>query len=75
MISNIHNFSPATASETIVYGACRPGYPSHAASQSDVKKWIAFMREQRIARVVRLLPASQLDYYGLLTRFSIFGVN
>lgn len=63
MTSNINNFSPATDSETMVYGACRPGYPSHSVSQSDVNKWIEFMREQRIARVVCLLSESQLRYY------------
>ena len=64
MTSSLHHFSPATTSETIVYGACRPGYPSRAVSHRAVQEWIAFMREQQIARVVCLLPTSQLRYYS-----------
>jgi protein-tyrosine phosphatase len=64
MTNSLHHFSPATTGETIVYGACRPGYPSRTVSHSAVQEWIAFMREQQIARVVCLLPPSQLRYYS-----------
>jgi protein-tyrosine phosphatase len=55
----MYNFSAATADESIVFGAARPGY-----SHKQVEKWIEFMQIQDIKRVCCLLSAPQLDRYS-----------
>jgi protein-tyrosine phosphatase len=59
-------FGAATPQEPIVFGARRPGYPSHRVPQAEVDDWIAFMQRQGIQRVVCHLPDSQLAYYDHL---------
>lgn len=62
-MNNPHSFGPASEDETIVFGACRPGYSSHHVGQDFVDEWIDFMLAKGIQRVVCLLPPGQLDYY------------
>jgi hypothetical protein len=53
---NRFNFSPASVKEEFVYGAQRPGYQSRSSiPDTEVGQWIAFMRQQGIARVCCLL--------------------
>ena len=60
---NRFNFSPASNKEEFVYGAQRPGYPSRSSiPDSEVGQWVAFMRQQGIARVCCLLE-DQLSFY------------
>jgi protein-tyrosine phosphatase len=60
---NHFNFSPASVKEEFVYGAQRPGYPSRSSiPDTEVGQWIAFMRQQGIARVCCLLE-DQLSCY------------
>jgi protein-tyrosine phosphatase len=60
---NRFNFSPASNEEKFVYGAQRPGYPSRSSiPDTEVGQWVAFMRQQGIARVCCLLE-DQLSYY------------
>ncbi len=54
----IHNFAPARPEEPTVHGACKPGY-----TDAQVGKWLAFMREKGIKRVVCLLSQAQLEGY------------
>lgn len=54
----IHNFAPARPGETIVHGACKPGY-----GNGQVDRWLSFMKEKGIGRVVCLLSPSQLEDY------------
>lgn len=69
------HFSPSQEKDTIVFGACRPGYPSEAVTHEEVLLWIAFMGTLGVKRVVCLLPRSQLLYYdNLLAAYrSAFG--
>jgi len=60
---NRFSFSPASNKEEFVYGAQRPGYPSRSSiPDSEVGQWVAFMRQQGIARVCCLLE-DQLSFY------------
>jgi protein-tyrosine phosphatase len=70
----VHNFGPAQAGSSNVFGAERPGYPSGKVARADVEDWLAFMEIQRIKRLVCLLPESQLAYYSqpLLERYREF---
>lgn len=54
----IHNFGPARPGEPIVHGACKPGY-----GNGQVDRWLSFMRDKGIGRVVCLLSPSQLEDY------------
>lgn len=54
----IHNFGPAWPGEPIVHGACKPGY-----ANGQVDRWLSFMKEKGIGRVVCLLSPSQLEDY------------
>jgi atypical dual specificity phosphatase len=60
-----HNFGPAGSSETLVYGAEKPGYSKHAVDASSVAEWLGFMTapERAIERVCCLLPQVQLGLY------------
>ena len=69
------NFGPAWT-DSIVFGSQRPGYYSdeRPIKQSSIEKWIEFMKENGIKRVVCLLD-KKLEYYDeLLGAYSeIFG--
>ena len=69
------NFSPASVTETLVFGACRPGYPAKSVARREVDEWVAFMKSQAIKRVVCLLSRSQLRHYDDLlgTHRAAFG--
>jgi protein-tyrosine phosphatase len=57
----MYKFSSAAKSETIVFGAARPGY-----SDEQVAKWIDFMQNQSIQSVCCLLPSYKLNCYSNL---------
>jgi protein-tyrosine phosphatase len=59
-------FGAATETETVVFGARRPGFPFHKVPDRAVENWIAFMKGQNIQRVLCLLPEKQLIYYNNL---------
>lgn len=54
----MHNFGPARPGETVVHGACKPGHTS-----GQVERWLSFMKDRGIGRVVCLLSPSQLEDY------------
>lgn len=54
----IHNFGPARPGEPVVHGACKPGY-----GNGQVERWLSFMKDSGIGRVVCLLSPSQLEDY------------
>ena len=58
-----YRFASASPSETIVFGAQRPGYSQETVAQNEVAEWIAFMRGNGVRRVCCLLPLEQLAYY------------
>ena len=58
-----HNFGPAYRDEGIVFGASRPSHPAKDVLPAEVQAWLQFMKGKGIARVVCLLPPSQLSYY------------
>ena len=58
-----HHFAPAFRDDTVVFGACRPGYPETAVTNEAVLEWIQFMKQQSIKRVICLLDSTQLAYY------------
>lgn len=57
-----HRFAPASPSEDIVFGACRPGKFDGSTDRTAVDQWIQFMRDRGIERVCCLLEA-KLSYY------------
>ncbi len=56
-----YKFAPASPTETIVFGAARPGY-----THEQVQDWITFMQQQGIQRVCCLLDDDQLSRYANL---------
>lgn len=60
---NRFNFGPASPGESRVFGAARPGYPSHSVAKDDIDSWLLFMHSRGIERVCCLLDDSQLAYY------------
>jgi protein-tyrosine phosphatase len=54
---------PAGGDEEIVFGACRPGYPSRHVEQFIVDEWTDFLKRNGISRVCCLLESDQLSYY------------
>lgn len=59
-----HRFAPASPSETIVFGAQRPGYEKEKLSREDVADWISFMKDQGIRRVCCLLERHAVKAYS-----------
>ena len=59
-----HHFAPASRDDTVVFGACRPGYRDTKVSDEHVSEWIQFMKQQSIKRVICLLDQAQLEYYN-----------
>jgi len=59
----MYGFGPASRHEKTVFGAQRPGYPSRRVSLSEVRRWLSFMKEQKVRRVCCLLSEDQLSYY------------
>lgn len=58
-----HHFAAAFPEDTLVFGACRPGYPDTAVTNEAVSEWIEFMKQRSIQRVICLLDPAQLAYY------------
>lgn len=56
-----HRFAPAAPEESIVYGACCPGWHSAGEHATSLDQWIDDMRSAGIKRVCCLLPGRQLD--------------
>lgn len=50
-----HRFAPAAPDETLVYGACSPGWHSVASHDDALADWIAFMNGRGVERVCCLL--------------------
>ena len=48
-------FGPASIAEPIVFGACRPG-----KSREEIAEWIAFMKQNGVARVCCVIPGEHL---------------
>jgi len=59
-------FAPAGPRESIVFGACRPGYPAENVDSGDVGAWISTMDGNDIERVCCLLSTEQLAFYDEL---------
>jgi protein-tyrosine phosphatase len=68
----MYKFAAACETESVVFGASRPGY-----SASEIKAWIEFMKCQGIQRVCCLLAEEQLIRYPNLLDFyrQEFGVE
>ncbi|MFB6254007.1 MAG: dual specificity protein phosphatase family protein [Halobacteriaceae archaeon] len=63
------NFGPAAETESIVYGACRPGYNAESTTTDAVKEWIQVMQANGIERVCCLLDAELENYENLLDQY------
>jgi protein-tyrosine phosphatase len=61
MVVDAHRFAPAGPDESVVYGACCPGWHSAASHAAALDQWIADMRDAGIERVCCLLTGRQLD--------------
>jgi protein-tyrosine phosphatase len=57
----MYKFAAASESESIVFGASRPGY-----TDKQIKDWIDFMKSQSIQRVCCLLSEDQIVRYPSL---------
>jgi hypothetical protein len=63
------NFGPASSRDDIVYTCERPGaddqYNAPGAIPADAMlEWAAFMRAQRVRRVITLLDDNELEYFS-----------
>lgn len=61
MVADAHRFAPAAPDETVVYGACCPGWHSVGTHEAALDQWISFMQDSGIERVCCLLTGRQLD--------------
>lgn len=70
-----YNFSKASSRDAIVYAACRPGHAhpreglvatprGPPTKVESVAKWVEFMKEHGIKRVLCLLTRSELTFYS-----------
>jgi protein-tyrosine phosphatase len=57
-----YEFNPAAPDESIVHGACRPGFYSNDTSADTVHSWIGHMQAAGIERVCCLLKL-KVDWY------------
>lgn len=65
-----YHLAPAGPDESIVFGACRPGYPAGNPDINEVSTWISTMNKYDIERVCCLLTEEQLiSYDGLLSQY------
>ena len=64
LVNDAHRFAPAAPDDSLVYGACCPGWHSAAAHETAIDQWLSFMDDQGIERVCCLLPGRQLDSHG-----------
>lgn len=81
----IFNFGPASARDTVVHTAERPGNNPHAllADEQQVQSWLAFMKQQDVSHVIALLDENEyVDYYdaiapggGLLKIYEMAGLT
>jgi protein-tyrosine phosphatase len=60
-MDDAHRFAPAAPDETLVYGACCPGWHTAAPHADAIDQWIAFLQERNVERVCCLLTGRQLD--------------
>ncbi|WP_421654434.1 protein-tyrosine phosphatase family protein [Leptothermofonsia sp. ETS-13] len=60
----MYKFAAASEHESIVFGACRPGY-----SNVQIRTWIQFMKTQEMQRICCLLAEDQLARYPNLLDF------
>jgi hypothetical protein len=77
-----HNFGPASARDTVLYTAERPGNPTGKTDvipDEKVQEWIAFMKEKGIGRVIILLDDNEFTNYcgdlGLLAMYEAGGLQ
>ena len=63
------NFGPASRRDAIVHTCERPGADDafntpRGIPQAEVLKWVAFMRERGVKRVLTLLDDNELEYFA-----------
>ena len=61
LLEDAHRFAPAAPGESLVHGACSPGWHSVGDHETVVDDWIDAMQSHGIERVVGLLSGRQLD--------------
>lgn len=61
VIQDAYRFAPAAAGESLVFGACCPGWHAAGPHETALDRWINYMQRQGIERVVCLLPGAELD--------------
>lgn len=61
VIQDAYRFAPAAPGEAFVYGACCPGWHAAGPHETALDRWIDYMQDQGITRVVCLLPGAELD--------------
>jgi hypothetical protein len=77
--ASLHNFGPASSRDTFLYTAERPGNPpgkKDLVPDEKVYEYIAFMKEQGVARVLLLLDAQEIAIYSdLLAMYQAGGLQ
>jgi hypothetical protein len=61
VVNDAHRFAPAAPDESLVYGACAPGWHTAVDRDTAVSQWLAVMHEHGIERVCCLLTGRRLD--------------
>ncbi|MEF8783477.1 MAG: dual specificity protein phosphatase family protein [Haloarculaceae archaeon] len=59
--NDAYRFSPAAPHEEHVFGAACPGWHSAGSHETTVNRWVEFMLDHGIDRVLSLLPVSRSD--------------
>jgi protein-tyrosine phosphatase len=76
--ASLHNFGPASSRDTFLYTAERPGNPpgkKDLVPDEKVYEYIAFMKEQGVARVLLLLDEQEIAIYSdLLAMYTAGGL-
>jgi putative intracellular protease/amidase len=77
--ASLHNFGPASSRDTFLYTAERPGNPpgkKDLVPDEKVYEYIAFMKEQGVARVLLLLDEQEIAIYSdLLAMYTAGGLQ
>lgn len=65
VVDDAHRFAPAAADESLVFGACSPGWHTAASQETALDQWISFMQRRDVDRICCLLTGRQLDSHDL----------
>ena len=60
VVDDAYRFAPAAPDESLVFGACSPGWHTAASQETAIDQWVSFMQRRDVDRVCCLLTGRQL---------------